>query len=112
MKGLNEMIKLISLKSSKDNTRRYELNGIFKRIFGENNYKFYKIFVAGGKVIMLDIQLYNNSVLFLFDRNEIMTEYFVRYKQYGVYGNYKKHLDELADEAVDAFERFREQDEE
>lgn len=106
------MIKLISLKSSKDNIRRYELNGIFKRIFGENNYKFYKIFVAGGKVIMLDIQLYNNSVLFLFDRNEIMTEYFVRYKQYGVYGNYKKHLDELDDEAVDAFERFREQDEE
>lgn len=74
--------------------------------------KFYKIFVAGGKVIMLDIQLYNNSVLFLFDRNESMTEYFVRYKQYGVYGNYKKHLDELVDEAIDAFERFREQDEE
>ena len=106
------MIKLISLKSSKDNELRYRLNGIFERIFGAKNYKFYKIFVASGKVIMLDIQLYNNSVLFLLDRKESMTEYFVRYKQYGVYGNYKKHLDELADEAIDAFERFREQDEE
>ena len=38
MKGLNEMIKLISLKSSKDNVLRYELNGIFERIFGANNY--------------------------------------------------------------------------